>query len=132
MTEPIEGVEAVTVHIRDVHKTQKFYSEVLGLKQLQFDEKANRVVFALPGSPIQLRFHIQGPDEGGREPGTVTGLVFSHHDPVAAVEEIRRRGGTIVDEPHVITPPGMTSTLAVIADPDGNEYVLRSPPVRTG
>lgn len=127
MVEVIEGLEAVTVHIRDIRQARHFYGEVLGLPQVQFDENARRAVFAIPGTSVRLRMHVQEAGEGGREPGTVSGIVFSHHDPATACEEIRRRGGTIVDEPHTISPPGMTSTLSVIADPDGNEFVLRSP-----
>lgn len=132
MTAMIEGMEAVTIHVRDIHKSRSFYGEGLGLKELQFDAKANRAVFAIPGTTTVLRMHVQGPDEGGREPGTVSGIVFSHHDPAAACAEIRRRGGAITDEPHTINPPGFTTTMGVFSDPDGNEFVIRSPPVRTG
>lgn len=131
MTAMIEGVEAVTVHIRDIQKARQFYGEVLGLKELQYDGNVGRAVFALPGVGTTLRMHLYDPGEGGREPGTVTGVVFSHHDPVAACAEIVRRGGKVTDPPHKITPPGFTSTLAIIADPDGNEFVLRSPLVPT-
>jgi len=128
MTATIEGLEAVTVHVKDIHKAHTFYGEVLGLKELQFDEKAGRAVFALPGTNVTLRMHIYDPEEGGREPGTVSGVVFSHHDPAAACAEIARRGGHVVEPAHAIHPPGFTATLSVIADPDGNEFVLRSPP----
>ena len=80
-----------------------------------------------PGTTAVLRMHVYDPEEGGREPGTVSGIVFSHHNPVAACAEISRRGGKVTDPPHEIHPPGFTVTLAVIADPDGNEFVLRSP-----
>lgn len=125
----IEGVEAVTIHIRDVRAARRFYGEVLGLRETQYDEPAARAVYALPGTSVVLRMHVPQPDEGGRDPGTVSGIVFSHKDPKAACEEIRRRGGTIVSEPHELHPPGFRTTLAVFADPDGNEFVLRSPPV---
>lgn len=128
MSDVVEGMEAVTVHIRDINAARKFYGEVLGLKELQFDGTVGRAVFAIPGIPTTLRMHVYDPAEGGREPGTVSGIVFSHHDPEAACAEIARRGGKIVDPPHQISPPGFTATLSVIADPDGNEYVLRSPP----
>jgi predicted enzyme related to lactoylglutathione lyase len=128
MTAMIEGMEAVTVHIRDLHKARKFYGEVLGLKELQFDAKVGRAVFAIPGSTTTLRMHVYDPEEGGREPGTVSGVVFSHHDPESACAEISLRGGRVVDPPHKISPPGFTATLSVIADPDGNEFILRSPP----
>lgn len=129
MTAMIEGLEAVTVHIRDIERARKFYGEVLGLPELQFDGKVGRAVFAIPGTTTTLRMHVYDPAEGGREPGTVSGIVFSHRDPVAACAEISRRGGKVTDPPHEIHPPGFTATLSVIADPDGNEFVLRSPPV---
>jgi len=128
MVATIEGLEAVTVHIRDIHKARKFYGDVLGLNELQFDGTAGRAVFGIPDTTVTLRMHVYDPEEGGREPGTVSGIVFSHHDPISACAEISRRGGKVVDPPHEIHPPGFTATLSVIADPDGNEFVLRSPP----
>lgn len=128
MTATIEGLEAVTVHVRDIHAAQQFYGKVLGLEELQFDGMVGRAVFGIPGTTATLRMHVYDPQEGGREPGTVSGIVFSHRDPVAACAEISRRGGKVVDPPHEIHPPGFTTTLAVIADPDGNEFLLRSPP----
>lgn len=129
MMAAVEGLEAVTVHVRDIHKARKFYGDVLGLKELQFDESVGRAVFAIPGTTATLRMHVYDPAEGGREPGTVSGIVFSHHDPVSACAEITRRGGSVTDPPHKVSPPGFTATLSVIADPDGNEFVLRSPPI---
>jgi catechol 2,3-dioxygenase-like lactoylglutathione lyase family enzyme len=54
MSEVITGLHAVTVHVRDVPRARKFYHEVLGLTELSFDEKANRVVFSLPGCTTLL------------------------------------------------------------------------------
>lgn len=125
MVEVIEGMEAVTVHIRDIQSARKFYSEVLGLREVSFLPSAARAAFAIPGTSTLLTMHIMGEGENGREPGTVSGIVFSHHDPVAACAEIRRRGGTIVDEPHTFPAAVGTVTLGVFADPDGNEFVLR-------
>jgi predicted enzyme related to lactoylglutathione lyase len=128
MSEPVEGLEAITIHVRDIQKARKFYHEVLGLKEVQFNEKASRAAFAIPGSKALLSMHIQGPQEGGREPGTVSGVIFSHPDPFAAAEEIRKRGGTITDEPRTVESPGLKFTRVVVADPDGNEFVIRAWP----
>ena len=74
MVEVIEGLEAVTVHITDIERARRFYREVLGLRELSFLPKASRAAFALPGTSTQLTMHRQGPEEGGREPGTVSGI----------------------------------------------------------
>ena len=124
MSEVIAGLHAVTVHIRDIQKARTFYRDVLGFKELSFDEKASRAVFALPGTSTLLTMHIQAPGEEGRDPGTVSGVVFRHPDPRDACEEIRRRGGTVTVEAKVIELPGMKFVRAVIADPDGNEFVI--------
>jgi predicted enzyme related to lactoylglutathione lyase len=125
MSEVIEGMEAVSVHIRDIERARKFYSEVLGLKEVSFIAAASRAAFAIPGTTTLLTMHIQGEGEGGREPGTVTGIVFSHHDPKAACAEINRRGGSIVNEPERFQSPLGMQTRGVFADPDGNEFVIR-------
>ena len=125
MEEVIEGLEAVTIHVRDIQRARAFYREVLGLSEVSYIAKASRAAFAIPGSSTLLTMHPLGEGEGGREPGTVSGIVFFHRDPVAACAEIRRRGGTIVDEPHTFENPLGMVTLGVFADPDGNEFVLR-------
>ncbi|MGC2288795.1 MAG: VOC family protein [Thermoplasmata archaeon] len=124
MDDVITGLHAVTIHIRDIQRSRTFYREVFGLEELSFTESRNRAVFALPGTSTLLTMHIQGPDEGGREPGTVTGLILGHPDPAAACEEIRRRGGVVANEARVVEFPGVKFVLAVVADPDGNEFVI--------
>jgi catechol 2,3-dioxygenase-like lactoylglutathione lyase family enzyme len=124
MVEVITGLNAVTIHITNVQKSRAFYRDVLGLRELKFDEKANRAVFALPGTSAVLTMHIQAPGEGGRDPGTVSGLVFYNPEPAAACEEIKRRGGTVTGEPRLFEVPGASFVRAVIADPDGNEFLI--------
>ena len=124
MSEVITGFHAVTIHIRDIQKASRFYRDVLGFKELSLDEKANRAVFALPGTSTLLTMHVQAPGEEGRDPGTVSGVVFRHPDPAAACEEIQRRGGTVTVEAKLIESPGGKFVRAVIADPDGNEFVI--------
>jgi predicted enzyme related to lactoylglutathione lyase len=125
MAAVIEGMEAVSVHISDIQRARKFYSEVLGLKEVSFIAAASRAAFEVPGTTTLLTMHIQGEGEGGREPGTVSGIVFSHHDPKAACAEIRKRGGSITVEAERIQSPLGMQTRGVFADPDGNEFVIR-------
>lgn len=125
MVDIIEGIEAVTVHIRDIERSRSFYREVLGLREVNYLPAASRAAFAIPGTNTLLTMHVAGPEEGGREPGTVSGIVFTSHDPVRACAEIQRRGGMIVDAPHTFPAAIGTVTLGVFADPDGNQFVLR-------
>ena len=124
MTDPIAGLHAVTVHIRDISRARGFYRDVLGLKELRFDPRASRAVFALPGTSTLLTMHIQAPGEEGRDPGTVSGIVFHHPDPVAACEMVRSRGGTITLPATLVELPGAKFHRAAIADPDGNEFII--------
>jgi catechol 2,3-dioxygenase-like lactoylglutathione lyase family enzyme len=124
MGEVVAGLHAVTVHIRDIQKARRFYHDVLGFSELGFDEKASRAVFAIPGTSTLLTMHIQGPGEEGRDPGTVSGVIFQHPEPAAACEEIKRRGGTVTVEPNPVEINGVKFVRAAIADPDGNEFVI--------
>ncbi len=120
------SLHAVTVHIRDPDRARIFYRDVLGLRELMFDDRARRLVFALPNSSTLLTMHVQATGEEGREAGTVSGVVFGHPDPAAACREIVRRGGTVTVEPQQVESAVGTFVRAVIADPDGNEFVLSS------
>ncbi len=124
MSEVIAGLHSVTLHIRDVTAASTFYREVLGLRELLVDSRQGRAVYAIPGTSTLLTMHVQRPGEGGREPGTVSGLVFHHPDPAVACAEIRRRGGTITMEPVEFETSIGKFVRAVIADPDGNEFIL--------
>ena len=124
MAEIITGLHAVTIHICDVQRARTFYRDVLGLKEISFDEKVGRVSFALPGTSTILKMHVQGPDEGGREPGTVSGIMFRHPDPAAACTEVLSRGGTVTNEARLVQLPHASFVLGVVADPDGNEFII--------
>lgn len=114
----------MTVHVKDIQTARKFYREVLGLHEEGFTEQTGRAVYSFPGTSTVLAMHVQRPGEGGREPGTVSGIIFQHHDPREAVEEIRRRGGTVTVEPVEVPGPGGVIIRAAVADPDGNEFVI--------
>lgn len=124
MVEVIGGLHSISVHIREPERARRFYRDVLGLRELLYDERAQRLVFALPRTSTLLTMHVQGPGEGGREPGTVSGIVFHHPDPTAACREIERRGGTVTMAPTSVEASIGSFVRAVFADPDGNEFLL--------
>ena len=124
MTEVVEGLHGVSVHILDPPRARTFYREALGLREVSFDERRGRIVFALPGTSVLLTMHVMAPGEEGRPAGTVSGIAFHSADPTAACAEFRRRGGTVTVEPTVVEVDGIRFERAVIADPDGNEFLL--------
>jgi len=118
----IEGMSAVSVHVSEIQRARKFYAEVLGLTEETYQPERRRAVFKIPGTAATvLSMHEMLPEEQGRAPGTVSGIIFSHRDPTRAMEELRRRGGTVITE-VTKTPTGFVR--GVFADPDGNEFVL--------
>jgi catechol 2,3-dioxygenase-like lactoylglutathione lyase family enzyme len=124
VTEIVDGVHSISVHITDAARARAFYRDTLGLEEKSFDGAANRVVFHLPGTTILLTMHIMAPGEEGRPPGTVAGVAFRTRDPAAACAEIARRGGTVTVQPTLVETPGGSFTRAAFADPDGNEFLL--------
>jgi len=120
----IEGMSAVTLHVTEIERARRFYKEALGLTEVTYQPERKRAVFAIPGlTGTVLSMHEMAPQEGGRPPGTVSGIIFSHRDPARAMDEIRRRGGTVTQEVDK-TPFGFLR--GCFADPDGNEFVLSS------
>jgi predicted enzyme related to lactoylglutathione lyase len=126
MSAIVEGLQAVTIHVTDLAKARQFYSSILGLEEEPPNPKVPRLVFKIPGVSTRLTMHVTDEEEGGREPGTVSGILFLCADPVAACAEIQQHGGRIADAPWTMQRGTTTITRAVIADPDGNEFILSS------
>ncbi len=124
MSTSVEGLSAVTIHIRDIAKAGAFYRDALGLKETAFDAAAARAAYAIPGSPTFLTMHVMGPNEAGREPGTVSGVVFYHSDPRVLLEHVRAHGGSVTMEPVEVEVDGRKFVRSAFADPDGNEFLL--------
>jgi catechol 2,3-dioxygenase-like lactoylglutathione lyase family enzyme len=120
----LRGLEAVTIHVRDVEKARAFYGNLLGLREVQY-VPGGAVTYSIPGTSTVLLMHIKRPEEQGREPGTVSGLVFEVADVAGACDTIRAAGGSVTDEPEKYTSRAGTYVKATIADPDGNEFMIR-------
>ena len=120
MTPVFDSLDSITLHVRDLDKARRFYGEVLGLPEAPLPSESGLLLFTLPGG-ARLLMHVQGDQEPGRPAGGPTGLMLATRDAHRSVEEVRRRGGTITDEPWK-APWG--PVYATVADPDGNELVL--------
>src|SRR5690349_1219317 len=94
--EVLQGLDAITVHLTAPHKdkARDFYTRVLGLKELSWEQDAGRGVWQIPGGATLIA-HVMRPDEPGRPPGTITGVMFTTRDAAASEAEIRKRGGHV-------------------------------------
>ncbi|MFP5356529.1 MAG: SRPBCC domain-containing protein [Gemmatimonadota bacterium] len=119
----ITGTFGMTVHVHDLTKAGRFW-EALGLRVDGADGEVIR--FVVPGSgPLTLhKWESACASNGGRPPGTVSGLMFGVDDASAACARVEQGGGRIVAPPFP-SPGG--GTWAVVADPDGNEFMLCAP-----
>ena len=119
----ITGTFGMTMHVHDLGKASKFW-ETLGLKPIHVD--AEVALFAVPGSgPLMLhRWQSACQTNGGRPPGTVSGIMLSVDDAEAATARVASAGGKVVAPPF---PAPSGGHWAVVADPDGNEFLLCAP-----
>lgn len=119
----ITGTYGMTMHVHDLGKGSKFW-ESMGLKTLYATEEA--AGFAVPGSgPISLhRWQSACQTNGGRPPGTVSGIMLMTDDARAACDRVVAAGGRVVAPPFPAPAGGFWS---VVADPDGNEFMLCQP-----
>lgn len=127
MTTPIvQGLPAVTIHVKSIAKAKEFYTKVVGLKDVsaKSDEIVKGASFEIPGTSTKLSMHEPFPNDPGRPPGTVSGIIFGVPNVQNAVTEITKRGGKITDAP---TDAPWGGKLAVFADVDGNEFVITGP-----
>lgn len=113
----------MTVHVHDLAANTRFWEQV-GLTLGEAD--AESASFDIPGSaPLTLHaWDSMCAKNGGRPPGTVSGIMFGVDDAQAICDRVARSGGRVTAPPF----PGPTGgSWAVIADPDGNEFFMCAP-----
>src|SRR5207247_11089935 len=93
---PIRKLNSIWVHVHYIKNCRKFYHDVLGLKEIWYDEGGESSSFRIPQCP-PITMHVQGKDEPGRPAGTVSGIYFSVTDVRRAARAIERKGGTVTD-----------------------------------
>jgi len=113
----------VMLRVGDLDRSLHFYTRVVGMtlrRRLDFPEVRLSLAFVgyggdSGGVTLELSYDW---DAHGYEMGSAFGhLALAVDDVRAAVEEIRARGGTITQEPHLATDG--TTMIAFVADPDG-------------
>lgn len=123
----ITHVGAATVHVTDMDRALDYYTRVLGLvlhkdtaaeghpgpRTLWIGFAEGRAILVLAGRP-------PGWPEG---PGGFTGIILDVDDAERTYEELQERGA-IFSRP---LRRGPHAWQAILADPDGNEFLLYQP-----
>lgn len=95
--------------VKDLNASAKFYSEILGLKQVWRDDKHQMIGFVFPESDSEIVIHtipnIPNPD-----------FSFLVDNVEEFVKEFKSKGYTVCKEPFDVRP----GKFAVLADPDQN------------
>lgn len=119
----ITGTFGMSMHVHDLARVSRFW-ESMGLKLLGTSDEA--AAFAVPGSgPISLhKWQSACATNGGRPPGTVSGIMLATDDAKAACERVAKAGGKVLAPPF---PAPIGGSWAIAADPDGNEFMLCEP-----
>lgn len=105
----LRKIDSIMFRVNDLDASAKFYSEVLGLKQVWRDDKYKMVGFVFPQSDSEIVIHtlpdIPNPD-----------FSFLVDNIEEFVKEFKAKGYKVCKEPFEVR----TGKFAVLADPDEN------------
>ncbi len=120
----IQGVDIISIPVRDQEAALKFYTEKLGFKvatnQYFGDGKQRWIELLIPGAETRLAlFTPEGHENriGGFQP-----LTFRCDDVFATAEAMVAKGVTLAAQPK----KEVWGIMAKFRDPDGNEFVFAS------
>jgi predicted enzyme related to lactoylglutathione lyase len=112
---------AVTIDCRAVDVVAEFWRELIGLARLEDPLPGwQRAAAAVPGGPAITFQPVPEPKSGKVR----LHLDLRTDDLAAAFARVRALGGSYTGEVHVYDE----GTVAVMADPEGNEFCLLGPP----
>jgi catechol 2,3-dioxygenase-like lactoylglutathione lyase family enzyme len=125
----IEGIETVTVCVRDQERALAFYVGTLGFEKREDDLAGDYrwLTVAPPGSATQIYLAKAGPGElhSESEAGGQTGIMLRSGDVEALHARLSGLGVTFQQPP---TPQPWGGIQAQVEDPDGNVFFLQEQP----
>ena len=113
------GLNHISLNVRDPDRALRFYEQVFGVKEYYRDEQSVQVQG--PGSHDVIAFEKKAANAG--KSGGIAHFGFRLVDPQdidLAVAEVRRAGGTIVEQGEF--EPGFP--FAFVEDPDGYQIEI--------
>ena len=111
------SMKNVVVFVTDLTRAKQFYTEQLGFP---LAGETQMLLEFFPGSGATLGIALALQDDAKALVGRHTGITLQVADIETLCEQLQNSGTTFV-EPLEISPWGK---MAVIADPDGNQYAL--------
>ncbi len=119
----IRGVKFVNIPVRNQDAALKFYTEALGFKvatDQPFGPGQRWIELLIPGADTGLSLFL--PEGQESRIGQFQGISFWCDDVFATATILKAKGVTIVQE----AKEESWGSSAVIADPEGNSFVLSS------
>jgi catechol 2,3-dioxygenase-like lactoylglutathione lyase family enzyme len=119
----IKGIKFVGVPVSDQQRALDFYTKQLGFRVVTdqpFDDTQRWIELGIGRSGAGIALFT--PEEHRDRIGTFTGISFVADDVMATCKELAQKGVTFVQQPQKAD----WGTSAIIADPDGNQFVLGS------
>jgi methylmalonyl-CoA/ethylmalonyl-CoA epimerase len=114
----LNQIGQIAVTVNDADAAERFYSETLGLRKLfRF---GNLIFFDCAG----VRLLVEKSDQEPFKPSSSV-LYFRTPDIVVAVRDLKSKGVSFVDTPHLIAPmPDHDLWMTFFKDPAGNLLAL--------
>ena len=120
MTTTLKNIGQIGVPVKDINRAISFYKDVLGLPLLFntdvmafFDCNGVRLLLSLP--------------EKEQFANASSVIYFSTENITASYEQLKSRGVSFTDQPHVVAKMGTTETWMVFFnDTEGNTHALMS------
>jgi catechol 2,3-dioxygenase-like lactoylglutathione lyase family enzyme len=120
----IKAIKFVGVPVSDQQRALEFYTNALGFRVITdqpFDDNQRWIELGIGRSSSGIAlFTPRGQED---RIGSFTGISFVADDVVATCRELAAKGVTFIQE----AKQADWGTSAIIADPDGNQFVLGSP-----
>ena len=117
----------VSLFVRDLDATRRFYRDVLGLRETGTGKNGRIVFFSAGVHHHDVSCELARAEGPGPQPKGVPGLYHIAFDVGASLDDLAAARRAV--ESHHLAPFGETATSFSVRDPDGNEielYVVRS------
>lgn len=124
----IRGLGHVSLFVRDLDATRRFYRDVLGLTETGTGKDGRIVFFSAGEQHHDLSCELARAPGPGPQPKGVPGLYHIAFDVGASLDDLAAARRRV--EAHGLTPFGESAAGFCVRDPDGHEIELYVDPDR--